>query len=301
VITKLPDWVVNPPQDTQTTFYGTGNGYNLESSTSAALKDVTGKLGVTVSSIYKQREQITNSQYQKYIDDQVNLSVEATPISKYQVIKNEVINGQVYSLLKVEKPQLLTSIQDKLVQENSKATKVIKQKAQTSNLIWWLRANVFFEKSSQTAYRYASIVNLLDPSIKIDQNLTPWVTLLAKIEKSEEILCISFVDKDKHSSDFIKVFKNSLSGQKINITSQCKDKLIVSSTEQNTILYQKYVSSNELKLELIRGRNTAVANHSIILTGQSVSNYGNARKGAVSQLTHQLKSKNLWQQLEILK
>ncbi len=82
---KIPTWITSPPQDTVKIFYGLGNGYNLKTANAAALKDASGKLGITVSSIYKQHEQISNESYQKHIDEQVKLSIEDTPISQYQL------------------------------------------------------------------------------------------------------------------------------------------------------------------------------------------------------------------------
>jgi hypothetical protein len=297
--TKLPSWVTSPPQDTANIFYGLGSGYDLQTANAAALKDVSSKLGVTVSSIYKQRQQVTNQNYQKYIDDQVQLSTEQTPITQYQVIHNESFNQNFYSLIKVEKIKILKASEDKLKQQNELATKMLNKEASSSDLIWFTQSNDLLKSNGQSAYRFAAIINLLSPEKDINTNLSPWGELSKKVAKQQQNLCIALVDENKKSSDFINVLKESLSKQQIKVTQHCKEKILVKAQEQQSYLFNKYVSSNDINFELINKNSDSVSSHSFTISGQSVSNYANARKAAVAQLKRKLEQQSIWQILAI--
>lgn len=299
-ITRLPDWVSVPPKDNSEHYYGIGTGYNLSIANASALNNLTAKLGVTVSSIYQQREQTSNSQYQKYVDDQIDLSTEKTLISDFKVLKNEVVNGQVYSLIQVKKSQLLDDSQQSLDKENSKATKQLKKHLSTSSLLWYLESNKLLKASYSEAYRYAAIVNLLKPERSINQSIQPWQDLSEQSSALEEKVCIDIVNQDAKSAAFVSILTTHLSAQKINVMQQCGEKLLVSSKEKKSILYGKHISSVELKVEYQPKPNSTRASKNIHLSGQSVTSEENARKASDYSLINKLNNQDIWQMLEVL-
>lgn len=296
---KLPSWVTSPPQDTANIFYGLGSGYNLKTANAAALKDVSSKLGVTVSSIYQQRQQVANQSYQKYIDEQVQLSTEQTPITQYQVLNNEAINQTVYSLIKVEKTKILHASEEKLQQENLLAKNMLEKQQSTSKLIWHSQSSKLLQSNARNAYRLAAIIKLLAPENNIKKNLSSWNLLSEQVINNQKDLCVALIDQNKQSGDFIKAIKESLTKQQIKIINQCEDKILISSTEQQSFLFKKYISSNEINFELIDNKSISLASHSMTLSGQSVSNYTNARKAAVGQMKQKLQEQSIWQILAI--
>lgn len=297
----IPSWVSNPPQDNANSFYGIGSGYDLKTANSAALQDIINKLGVTVSSIYQQRIQVANQNLQTYIDDKIELATEQTSITQYQVLKNNVINNTVYSLIKVEKIDLLNVTEERLATKNILANRQLKSQLNSNNIVWHAQTQQLLQTHGASAYRLATIINLLDANKDIKTNLISWQQLSEKMAKSQISLCVQLVDESHNSSDFLHVIKESLSKEPLKITTQCENKIWLKTTEQQSIVFNKYISLNDVTIELFTNKNQSIANKSVTFSGQSVESYSNARKSALSQFKQILNEQSLWQLLAIIK
>jgi hypothetical protein len=298
---KIPKWVAQPPQDTKEVFYGIGSGYNIDTANSAALKSIASKLGVTVQGLYLQRQQMSDQAFQNYVDDQVQLSVEETPISNYQIVKSEAINQTIYSLITVSKSQLLMNAEEKLARVNKVAVNLIRNQKSQNRLVWSLEAKKALIEKVGSAYRYAAIINLLSPVQSIDSNLSVWSSLIEKELESRKELCISFKNVNNSSTDIINIIKNSLSKQSVDVSAVCINTLRVKSKEEQKIIYKKNISSIEIDIEFIDENKKLLASQSFIFAGQSISSFVNARKGALGQFEKKLTTQTIWELLDITK
>ncbi len=288
---QIPSWVANPPQDTSDSFYGIGTGYNLQAANAAALKDASGKLGITVSSIYKQRELITDQGYKKYIDDKVQLSIEDTVISKYQAIKNEALQNQVYSLIKVSKSQIIIDSTEKLNQKNQLANNMLEKRSTLNSLSWHFRAKNLLKSDAEEAYRYASIINLLSQGNSSTVDLSPWKNLNSQVQKNQLTLCIAVINDDRRSKGFVSAFIDVFSKKNIKVTKACSQRILIEGTDsssyQFTKLQNKFICNASISFTLIEKGRTPLL-FSVTAKGMSDDSYKASKTNAINNIVKRI-------------
>ena len=89
----LPSWVLSPPQDDESTFYGIGSSYNIEQAKTVALQDVAAKLGISLVGVTQINEQMAGSRYVRYFDSNIKITQGETLLSRYQVVKPLLIKA----------------------------------------------------------------------------------------------------------------------------------------------------------------------------------------------------------------
>ena len=300
-VIKIPQWVSTPPLDTQDLFYGIGSGPDVKTANNAALKDVASKLGVTVEGVYAQRQQVNNSIFQNDIDDRVQLSVEKTFISKYQIVANEVAAQLIYSLVRVSKTQLVMDAQKNLSEVNALASNLIKYENNKNNFIWTLETEQFLKDKKPVAYRYATIVQMLNSSENINEDLSIWALLDEKVSLNQKKLCVTFKNIKQSSAEVISVIKSSLSKQRIKISDDCTHIFKMSSKHDKKVRHKKYVYTYITNFEFSGEGRIILASKNISFTGTSSSSFIGARKDATEQLDKKLREETIWQLLDIVK
>ncbi|MFT5852136.1 MAG: hypothetical protein ACI87J_002112 [Colwellia sp.] len=288
-----PNWIITPKQDTIAFIYAIGQGDNLESANASALRNITTKLGVTISSKYKQRTIISDSNYSQYIVDDINLKVQNTSITSYQQLKNLKINGIVYSLIKVDKTVLTKEYNKSLSKLSAVAVSHLNKYNEHSGLVWWLNANqITNSKDSRNVQRIYSVLRLIDPFYELDQESSPWTALNELIEKESNQLCISITSKGGLAKPFVEILKSHVLSQQIKVTPECEEQIHVTVTTSNRLYYGMFVSREQLNLTQGNG-----LNKTIMLTSQSATSYANATQSNLYQLIEKLHDKYLWETL----
>lgn len=109
-----PKWVLNPPEDTATEWYGVGEGADREIARRAALKDVATKLKVSISGKLESRVTDTNGKVDRQASNRVSEEVARTEFRNFSVEKTEEGGKGFYVLVKVDRPSFVGDIRAKL-------------------------------------------------------------------------------------------------------------------------------------------------------------------------------------------
>jgi hypothetical protein len=109
-----PKWVLNPPEDTSTEWYGVGEGPDRETARRAALKDVATKLRVTISGRIDSMVSDNNGKVERQARSRVSEDVQKTEFRNFSVEKTEQGGKGYYVLVKVDRPSFVGDIRSKL-------------------------------------------------------------------------------------------------------------------------------------------------------------------------------------------
>lgn len=109
-----PKWVLDPPADTETEWYGVGEGSDRDSARRAALKDVATKLKVSISGKLDSRITETNGKVDRQASSRVSEEVARTEFRNFSVEKTEEGGRGFYVLVKVDRPSFVGDIRSRL-------------------------------------------------------------------------------------------------------------------------------------------------------------------------------------------
>lgn len=290
---SLPLWVITPTQDTSNYLYGIGQGSNLETANTAALKNATTKLGVSISGTYAQRTTYSDFVNQELVSDNVKVIVNKTPIKSFQQVKTQIVDGEFYALIKIDKNILVKDYKHSLEIASAGAVEHTKQYNSNAGLSWLIQAkHIAISDPARTAQRYSSILSVLDPFYELEALESPWLIMSSQIAIVANRACLSFVADDTESRRFAYVLNTYLKEQHINSYAGCDDKILITSVTVDRMYYGMFVSRHVLTLELNNG-----IRKSIQLTSQSATSYEKSRLSNVLQLNENLHGEYLWETL----
>ncbi len=109
-----PKWVLNPPEDTGSEWYGVGEGPDRETARRAALKDVATKLRVSISGKLESQITESNGKVDRQARSRVSEEVSRTEFRNFNVEKTEEGGKGFYVLVKVDRPSFVGDIRSKL-------------------------------------------------------------------------------------------------------------------------------------------------------------------------------------------
>ena len=129
---SVPEWVLNPTQDSAQYFYGVGVGSTLEEAKQHALKEVASKFSVRVNSETLHKQSLHNGREDQLFSQRINTQVKDIEFSLVEQKKAEKINQQYFvqvaisrlAFIKEKKSKLSTITDDidaKLHNINSKS------------------------------------------------------------------------------------------------------------------------------------------------------------------------------------
>lgn len=291
-----PSWVITPKQDTGTFIYGIGQGDTLALANFSALKNITTKLGLSISGTYKQRSIHRGRNDDHFIDDNIKITINNTSITTYQSVRNQTVNERVYSMIKVDKSILLDNYKHLFNKASSRAAAHLNMQKKYSDLVWWLQAKqITTSKSALKAQRYSEILRVIDPFHELELETSPWKALQARTKLLTDSLCFSITTTDRLAVPFVGILKSHVTSQEISLTPQCEEQIRVSANTINRLYYGMFVTRHELLLTRGNGEQ-----NTITLTSQSPTNFEAASQSNLIQLKEKLEGNYLWKTLGII-
>lgn len=130
----LPDWVQNPPQDTDQYLYGIGQSTNRDAAINGGLKEVAGKLstwvkGSTEQSVTEEADAVANT-----FQENIQSRVQEVNFNNYDIMETTQSDGLTYVLLRVDRDQLIDNLQSQLGFINSELANTFKEMDESPGL-----------------------------------------------------------------------------------------------------------------------------------------------------------------------
>lgn len=109
-----PSWVLNPPEDSGSEWYGVGEGPDREIARRTALKDVATKLRVSISGKLDSQVTDSNGKVDRQARSRVSEEVARTEFRNFSIEKTEQRGKSFYVLVKVDRPSFVADIRARL-------------------------------------------------------------------------------------------------------------------------------------------------------------------------------------------
>lgn len=120
-----PPWVMNPPADTAEVMHGVGEGADLGAARRAALRDIAGKLKVTISGASRSQTTVANGMVDRSASESVLAEVQKTEFKSHTLLKSAATPGGVYALVAVNRGEWLGETRERIAALHRQALAVI--------------------------------------------------------------------------------------------------------------------------------------------------------------------------------
>lgn len=115
---KLPGWMSNPPADDGQSWYGTGEGPDLEAARRLALRNVASKLRATIAGQVSNTTSVSSSGGKEQVNvralSAVTEEVAKTDFTRFEVVQSAKGGQGVYALVKVDRPAFIADTRNQL-------------------------------------------------------------------------------------------------------------------------------------------------------------------------------------------
>jgi hypothetical protein len=115
-----PEWMTHPPADTPDTYYGLGEGVDLAAAKRAALRDIAGKIRVTVSGRIDNATVEHGGHVSRTARSTLSEEVQKTEFKNYTLVNSAAHAQGVYALLKVDRLEFLKDVRERISRASEK-------------------------------------------------------------------------------------------------------------------------------------------------------------------------------------
>ncbi len=294
-VNSLPSWYITPKQNDLENLYGTGEGFTTEEAGKAALKNMSAKLMVSISSestmLLEENKNFTNEETRQKISE----SVAKISFNNYKTTNSAQKGGKIYVEISVSRNDFILDQKNKLEEFHKKMIDLYHDKNGKSILE---QRNILL-KISSISEESATITRILSSlnveGINLQKNIelyniyqNAYENVLSKIE--------FFVDADNNNSKKIgSIIRSALNQEKIKISkSKNLDNsnmviIEIKSDVSNNNVYGAFIAKLKIDLALVSNSHKTLSSNRIELSGSSRISDLEATNAASEQLSDKIK------------
>ena len=287
--TTPSDWVLNPPSDSITEYWGVGEGYDLDTARRTALRAVASKLRVSVSGSMQSQTSVRNDTVDRTAQSRVSEVVQETEFTNVTVEKSSKFQDGFYVLVKVDRRAFVKETQTKF----DDLTRLVDQSLAD------------FEKKSpldqfqnlqhslpniEKAIAYGQLLRVADHAFTDGFKIT-------RLEKSRQqaamaatklVISLEYAPQD---ADIARAITDFLNSNGIRVSPTEKDLVLkIESSYKQELLFGNKSHQLQVALQLWNGQMQNVASKQYKVNGNSLDNFESARQDAVRRLGQSMKS-----------
>lgn len=285
-----PEWVLNPPKDTAESYWGVGEGYDLETAKRTALKDVAARLRVSISGDMESQVSVQNDAVDRSARSKVSEVVQKTEFSNYTVEKTATSSEGLYALVKVDRRAFIKETRskfdslNKLVQD---ATRDLSKKTALEQFMTLRSALPNIENS----IAYGQLLRVADAGFSGGGELSRQESLRDKALMAANNLAFSLQFKPA-DADIAQVVTSFINANGMRVAGSGETGLLISissSARQETLFGNRNVRL-QVTLNLRDEKKQNVAAKEYLVNGNSLDTYDAARQDAMRALGNAMKS-----------
>jgi hypothetical protein len=297
---SLPDWYLNPPQNDNITLYGVGYGSDLKNSEQNALDNLSQKIIVSISSsmeISKQENSYNKkANFSESSRQQIKSKVAQISFINFKNDKSAVFNNQIYSLVSINRQELINQYEEKVNYYTDKINQISSQQ-KNKTLIEQKADFLQIEKLINKAEKDLNILNAIvlnrEKTAKYKSKFKQLKLAHIKLNNALSI----YIDSDKKSQKIAAVISTAFAknGIKINENKQSNnDEIIIkiSSTKNKQFLYGSYLIKSEINIAFLSNKNQIIKNSIMRASGSSVISYTEADNNQARIFAKKISKKN---------
>lgn len=294
-VNSLPSWYISPKQNDVENLYGIGEGFTVEEASKSALKNMSSKLMVSISSestmLLEENKNFSNEETRQKISE----SVAKINFNNYKTTNSVQKGSKIYVEISVNRADFIFDQKNKLEEFHKKMIDLYHSKDGKSILE---QRNILL-KINNIAEEAATITRILS-SLNVDGvNLKKNIELYNIYQNSYEKILSNiefFVDAEGNNSKKIgNIIRSALNQEKIKIAkSKNPDNnnmvvIEIKSDSTNNNIYGSFIAKLKIDLALVSNKNKTISSNRIELSGSSRINDLEATNAASEQLSDKIK------------
>lgn len=280
-----PDWVLNPPQDSADSYWGVGEGFDLESAKRTALKDVAARMRVTISGSMDSQMTVSNDAVDRSARNRVSEIVQKTEFTRFNVEKTAVSDNGLYALVKVDRRAFIQETRfkyDNLQSQIQAALRGLSQQSPLQQYQSQSKAAALAEEATAVAH----LLRVADSGFSGGNEIRALnqIKLDAQAAAAKLVFTLQYAAQD---ADIAQVLTAFINDNGMRVAQRGEKGLLVTirnSVQEETLFGNRNVRMQvQLNLRDEAQQNVAVKEYR--LSGNALDSYQSARKNALRQLT----------------
>lgn len=290
-----PDWYLNPPQDNSKTIHGVGEGYNLENANKTALKNISSKILVTLSSNSQMSQYENNYEFSEETKISIKERTADITFNNHKTLQTQYLNSQerFIVLVAVDKPELIKQQTQDLNKLNDSINQFNRNSKKKSDLER-ISALINIQNIIPKAETKINILTALS-SKDYSKYLNKYKAYKKEYNKLLSKTVFSIQTKSEFDKDVGEVFKNALNKQNFKIGSLDKSNVILSIKSKITSkeVYGSYFAKIQINVNLLNKQKKIIKSNKIEIKGSSSINKNEANKNALRDLEEQIEENGI--------
>lgn len=131
---SMPAWVLSPSSDTSEIIFGVGSGYSYNEAKQAALREITSKLIINISSHSKSELSVHDALVSRSANEQISTRTVETQLTGYQVLKSEQMGSEMFVQVSMSRPDFIKISSSSLKEIDGKIKAMMQDYSRKSKL-----------------------------------------------------------------------------------------------------------------------------------------------------------------------
>jgi len=297
---ELPSWYLNPPQNDSLNLYGVGYGFDKQNSEQNALDNLAQKIIVNISSSievlkqensYNQKSNFSESSQQKIKSEVAKIS-----FMNFNNEKTEIFNKQIYSLVSVNRHNLINQYEQKIIDFSDEINQI---QAQQKNKTLIEKKADFIQIEKIIAKAENDLI-ILD-SINLDKNKNAEIKAEFKALKLAHKAINNdlnlYIKYDHNSQKVAEIVKTAFAKENIKTNAKkiaTKNEVIVdiSSKQTKQFIYGTYIIKSQINIAFLNNKGQIIKNKILQESGSSSISYDEAGNNLARKFSKKINKKN---------
>lgn len=278
---KLPAWYINAPSDDASYLYGVGMGSSLQEASKSSLNNIAEKVLVTISSSFESKNQSSevnnNAIYESKQYQNISTQIKKIDFTNYDLVKSEQLGNIIYSLVKVERSEIIKYYLDQVKKNHNKILANTKNLKNFSYIEQFIKIHRVKALISDNQSRL-DILNIIAQNRSITASYSKYYNFLLNQQvwlKDNVKLRVIAQLSDQRIADLIAMELNKIGIKVTNKKSDNSDSNIfllrVHSNSSNNYIYNSHITKIRVDVKLIKNFGSQISAGELEATGSSVN------------------------------
>lgn len=289
-----PEWVLNPPPDTTTAWYGVGEGVDREIARRAALKDVATKLRVSISGRIDSQVTDNNGKVDRQARSRVSEEVQKTEFRNFSVEQTAQGGKGFYVLVKVDRQAFMGDIRAKLDPLDATIEQSVTSLEKASPLERFIGLRRLLPTLDSATAQAQLLVGAENGGAGVTK-LKRYQAIQQKVDEAPAGLVFQLQAKpqDADIADAVGTFVNENRMRAVTSPGGGGNVLVVTAVNREDEIYGSKVVKLNVNLNVRDDRGQSLASRDHEVSGTSRYDYKAARQNAVQALLAALREEGL--------
>ncbi|TVZ42024.1 LPP20 lipoprotein [Alteromonadaceae bacterium 2753L.S.0a.02] len=299
---NIPEWVVNPAEDSAELIYGVGEGESLNTATKSALEYIAGKLVTSIESQLTMQTSAVNDRVDSRVQSKLRSQIGNTLISGYDIDVSDKSGKRYFVRVKVDRQKLFESNNKALQNALAFLSQYLGDNT-TMSVMQVLKQERMLNKSLREAQQKAYVVQALAGSSQVaasQQKINQYQQVLTNklndlvvyVEASQDLQPLARQLVERLSDEGVRATTRKPSGK--------SPRVVLQGRFNKTVRFeQKYVVANT-SIDVYDEFSNTLSSRQLRIDGQAYMSHESAITAAINKASQELAEDGVAESLGLL-